>query len=381
VRNTPGLTALGAVVALSLAGLGLLASTPVANAALPDREPVQITADKACGAVTLTFVNPNTAASATSGFRWNAVAGKVATADGARTGLVTVSPTKTVKETIRFDEDEFGGEAAVTVGYAFGPNSDIQPIFKDVYPVDTDCAVPGTTTPPPPPVTCDTTKAGLDVALKAVLEFGDNAYPGDKRPVLADLTPTLLKVIKADPDLGGGGQAEVQVALDAIAAKDKACGTTTPPGTTPPVTTPATTTTQAPPAETCQTATAKLGRAISETITYNANAYPGDKVPTLAQVTPDFLKQVKADPDLGADGQAEVQAAIDAFALKDKLCAPAGGNNNGGSGSTGGTTGGNAGTDDNADSGSNGGGTTVVSDDSDDVLPSAAAETGGYDNP
>jgi hypothetical protein len=140
--------------------IGVGAFVGIANA--QERKPVTITAQKACGVVTLTFFNPNPEAASVHGFRWNAVAGKVATGDGARTGLVTVRPTKTVKETITFKEDEFDGEAAVTVGYAFGPNSDIQPIFPDVYPVDTDCGAvvvpPATTTtvPPPPPATTTT---------------------------------------------------------------------------------------------------------------------------------------------------------------------------------------------------------------------------------
>lgn len=140
-----------ATVALLLAGAGVALAQEVPK-------PVTITAAKACGVVTLTFVNPNEGVARTMGFRWNAVAGKVSTADGIRTGVVTVPPLKTVKETIRFEEDEFGGEAAVTVAAAFGP--DAQPQFPDVYPVDTDCAAPTTppTTPPtttpvpPPPV-------------------------------------------------------------------------------------------------------------------------------------------------------------------------------------------------------------------------------------
>jgi hypothetical protein len=139
-----------AVIGLAVAGLVvslLLGATSVSWAA--DRLPITVVPTKACGTVTLTFTNPNTDVSKTHGFRWNAVAGKVSTADGARTGLVTVPPGKTVKETIRFAEDEFSGEAAVTVALAFGPDSDIQPRIADIYPVDTDCAPPVTTTPVP----------------------------------------------------------------------------------------------------------------------------------------------------------------------------------------------------------------------------------------
>jgi hypothetical protein len=126
---------LGTLLLAALTLPGIATAQPAA------RQPVVITAAKACGVVTLTFVNPETDVAKVHGFRWNAVRGDVATADAARTGLVTVAPRATVKETIRFDEDEFGGEAAVTVAVAFGPDSDIQPRL-DVYPVDTDCTAP-----------------------------------------------------------------------------------------------------------------------------------------------------------------------------------------------------------------------------------------------
>jgi hypothetical protein len=126
---------------IAVLGAALAASVMTAPVALAQdaRQPVDITFGKACGAVTLTFVNPETDVSKTHGFRWNAVAGDKATGDGARTGLVTVGPGETVKETIRFEEDEFGGTASVTVAVAFGPDSDIQKRL-DIYPVDTDCS-------------------------------------------------------------------------------------------------------------------------------------------------------------------------------------------------------------------------------------------------
>lgn len=131
----------GAVLALSV----MTAPAAIAQ----ERKPVEVTAEKACGVVTLTFKNP---ADTTHGFRWNAVAGKKSTDKGARTGLVTVKGGKTVKETIKFDEDEFRGEAAVTVAVAFGPDADIQPRVE-VYPVDTNCEKGSkpTETPTPTP--------------------------------------------------------------------------------------------------------------------------------------------------------------------------------------------------------------------------------------
>lgn len=134
-----------AVAALLLAGAGVASAQDA-------RQPVKIDVGKACGVVTLTFTNPEVDVSKIHGFRWNAVAGNIATGDGARTGLVTVRPGATVKETIRFDEDEFDGTAAVTVAVAFGPDSDIQPRL-DIYPVDTDCAPTVEPTEEPDPTT------------------------------------------------------------------------------------------------------------------------------------------------------------------------------------------------------------------------------------
>lgn len=142
------------VPAAVLAGLVMTVSPSVASAqAAP--QPVKLDVAKACGVVTLTFTNPE---DTTHGFRWNAVAGKKSTDKGARTGLVTVKGDKTVKETIKFAEDEFKGEAAVTVAVAFGPDSGIQP-RADIYPVDTNCekgpkpteTPDPTPTPPPTP--------------------------------------------------------------------------------------------------------------------------------------------------------------------------------------------------------------------------------------
>jgi hypothetical protein len=111
-----------------------------------ERQPVVITEGRACGTVTLTFANP---VATTHGFRWNAVPGD-GSSDGVRTGLVVVGPGATVKETVRYDEDEFDGVAALTVAVAFGPDSDIQPRL-DLYPVDTDCSDEPTPTPTPTP--------------------------------------------------------------------------------------------------------------------------------------------------------------------------------------------------------------------------------------
>jgi hypothetical protein len=145
---------LASALALAITG----GSYGIANAQ-DARKPVTIDVAKACGVVTLTFTNPNTDVSKIQGFTWNAVNGNVATAVGKRTGDVTVGPTKTVKETITFPEDEFGGVGAVTVVPTFGPDNDIQPRL-DIYPVDTDCKppapptkTPDPTTPVPPPTT------------------------------------------------------------------------------------------------------------------------------------------------------------------------------------------------------------------------------------
>lgn len=121
--------ALGLAVALlPVLGVGVATAADV-------RQPVEIDVAKACGVVTLTFTNP---ADTKHVFRWNAVAGNKVTDEGLRTGTVTVRPKKTVKETIRFDEDEFKGTAAVTVAVVAGPDSDIQKPL-DIYPVDTNC--------------------------------------------------------------------------------------------------------------------------------------------------------------------------------------------------------------------------------------------------
>lgn len=194
------------------------------------RQPVTIDVGKACGVVTLTFVNPQTDVSKTHGFRWNAVAGEESTGDGARTGLVTVGPGKTVKETIRFAEDEFGGVAAVTVAPAFGPDSDIQPRL-DVYPVDTDCGVP-TTTPPPddedPPavgeICAATSIEAVDGLLRGVV---DSELVGALAPLLDITVPRGTDSVEVDAavDLG-----ELRQALDC----DETPAPTTPPATTPP---------------------------------------------------------------------------------------------------------------------------------------------------
>lgn len=140
-------------------GAVLLSGLTTGFALAQERQPITIDVAKACGVVTLTFVNPNADVSKTHIFRWNAVAGNVVTDEGSRTGTVTVAPSATVKETIRFTEDEFEGTAALTVAVSAGPDSDIQPRL-DIYPVDTDCgATPpptSTTTPPPPPAPTDT---------------------------------------------------------------------------------------------------------------------------------------------------------------------------------------------------------------------------------
>lgn len=241
-------------------------------------------------------------------------------------------------------------------------------------------------------------KAELAGALPVLLTFAEADYPDQKRPTLADLTPAYLDRMLNDSNLGDGAQKDVKVAQGkaqavtaaeaalkvdneatagararhqlALQAETKSCTPT------------------APPAETCQTATSKLGIAISETITYNANAYPDNKVPTLGQITPAYLEKVKADPDLGADGQAEVQTALDAFKLKDQLCGTAGNGGNAGDNDDDPATGGNTGNGNGGTTGSNGssgstGNSTGVSDvssgsSSDSVLPATAAETGGY---
>jgi hypothetical protein len=133
---------LASAMALAITG----GSVGIAHA--QERQPVKIDVAKACGAVTLTFVNPNTDVNKTAVFTWNAVAGNEVTSVGKRTGDVTVPPAKTVKETIRFTEDEFNGTGAVTVNPVAGPDSDIQPRL-DIYPVDTDCAPPVVTPPAP----------------------------------------------------------------------------------------------------------------------------------------------------------------------------------------------------------------------------------------
>lgn len=180
--------AIASVLALTtvIGSQGLAAAQEV-----PPRQPVTIDVAKACGVVTLTFKNPNLDVTKTHAFRWNAVNGGVATAEGLRTGVVTIPPNKTVKENITFPEDEFDGVGAVTVAVVLGPDSDIQPKL-DIFPVDTDCALPGTTpdteepdpetttnpppattdpppppattTDPPPPVTTDTPIPPLPVA-------------------------------------------------------------------------------------------------------------------------------------------------------------------------------------------------------------------------
>ena len=142
---------LSAAVALSV----LAAPSALAQ----DRKPVEITAEKACGVVTLTFKNP---AATTHVFRWNAVAGKKVTDKGSRTGTVTVRANKTVKETIKFAEDEFKGEAAVTVAVIAGPDSDIQKSL-DVYPVGTNCEKGSKPTETPDPTPTPTPKPEQDI--------------------------------------------------------------------------------------------------------------------------------------------------------------------------------------------------------------------------
>lgn len=200
---------------VAIAAFGLLLASTATASAQEVRQPVTIAVAKACGVVTLTFVNPNTDVSKTHVFRWNAVDGNTVTSVGARTGIVTVAPTKTVKETISFTEDEFGGVAAVTVAAIAGPDTDIQPRL-DIYPVDTDCkppvVVPPTTTPAPPTTTLPpTTTPKPTTTTPAPPTTNPTTNPPTSNPTTTVVVPPPVQSptdIHNDVDVtinGGGG--------------------------------------------------------------------------------------------------------------------------------------------------------------------------------
>lgn len=173
----------------------LLTSVGVAYAQTPASTVIDVT--KECGLVTLTFTGPDDGISGTHGFRWNAVNGDVATDVGARTGTVLVADGDVKELDIAFEEDEFGGVAAVTVAVFLGPNSHLQKPL-DIYPVDTDCADPiGPTTPPvtTPPVI----PAPDD---EEVPTLPDDVADDEDRPSLPDAAPRPV-IVDADLPVTG----------------------------------------------------------------------------------------------------------------------------------------------------------------------------------
>lgn len=176
----------------------VLLLTPLGVAYAQTPAPTVIDVAKACGTVTLTFTGPDDGISGTHGFRWNAVNGDVATDVGARTGTVLVADGDVKKLNIDFEEDEFGGVAAVTVAVFLGPNSHLQKPL-DIYPVDTNCAAPvdpPVTTPPvePPVVDEDETPADEDA------EGADDT--DDDLPSLPDEAPAPT-IVDADLPVTG----------------------------------------------------------------------------------------------------------------------------------------------------------------------------------
>lgn len=74
-----------------------------------------------------------------------------------------------------------------------------------------------------------------------------------------------------------------------------------------------------PDSQACADERAELEVATAPILLLNPNVYPGDRVPTV--VTPGLLQDILADPDLGAGGRAEVEAAVTAFEERDAACA------------------------------------------------------------
>ncbi len=72
----------------------------------------------------------------------------------------------------------------------------------------------------------------------------------------------------------------------------------------------------------CTTAQSAAAAALAPVLELNPNVFPRDMVPAPAALTVPFLTGVLADPDLGAGGAEEVQAAIDALQARDLACAP-----------------------------------------------------------
>lgn len=125
----------------------------------------------------------------------------------------------------------------------------------------------------PTSTACTEARGVLSVKLKAVLDLNPDVLNG--ATTATDLTLGKLAVIKADADLGEGGQAVVAAAISAQQLVDRLCApvdTSTPTPT--PTTTPPTTTTTAPCS--CTTATSTKTTTATSTKTKEKDSSDGD---------------------------------------------------------------------------------------------------------
>lgn len=72
---------------------------------------------------------------------------------------------------------------------------------------------------------CQAAEAALADAVVPVIDLAPNVYPDDQVPTADQVTPELLDLILADPDLGADAREQVEAADAAFTARDAACTT------------------------------------------------------------------------------------------------------------------------------------------------------------